>query len=61
MPTDEVDMSARYFCTRAMMQEPHCLNTSILDCSVTFTVDRVRQTFPRPVFSGNFSDFFRRK
>ena len=22
------------------MQEPHCLNTSILDCSVTFTVDR---------------------
>ena len=21
-----------------MMQEPHCLNTSILDCSVTFTV-----------------------
>ena len=23
-----------------MMQEPHCLNTSILDCSVTFTVDR---------------------
>ncbi len=23
-----------------MMQEPHCLNTSILDCSVTFTVDK---------------------
>ncbi len=22
------------------MQEPHCLNTSILDCSVTFKVDR---------------------
>ena len=22
------------------MAEPHCLNTSILDCSVTFTVDR---------------------
>ena len=22
------------------MQEPHCLNTSILDCSVTFTVDK---------------------
>ena len=21
-------------------QEPHCLNTSILDCSVTFTVDK---------------------
>ena len=23
-----------------LMQEPHCLNTSILDCSVTFTVDK---------------------
>ena len=23
-----------------MLQEPHCLNTSILDCSVTFTVDK---------------------
>lgn len=23
-----------------MMAEPHCLNTSILDCSVTFTVDK---------------------
>ena len=23
-----------------VMQEPHCLNTSILDCSVTFTVDK---------------------
>ena len=23
-----------------MVQEPHCLNTSILDCSVTFTVDK---------------------
>jgi len=31
---------AKQWCKRAMMQEPHCLNSSILDCSVTFTVDR---------------------
>merc|ERR1719412_806535 len=31
---------SRHWCKRAMMQEPHCLNTSILDCSVTFTVDK---------------------
>jgi len=31
---------AKHWCKRAMMQEPHCLNSSILDCSVTFTVDR---------------------
>ena len=35
-----VDTSHKYWCRRAMMQEPHCLNTSILDCSVTFMVDR---------------------
>lgn len=35
-----LDTGTRYWCKRAMMQEPHCLNTSILDCSVTFTVDR---------------------
>ena len=35
-----VDTSHKYWCKRAMMQEPHCLNTSILDCSVTFMVDR---------------------
>ena len=37
---EELDMSTKYFCKRAMMAEPHCLNTSILDCSVTFTVDK---------------------
>ena len=37
---EELDMSTKYFCKRAMMVEPHCLNTSILDCSVTFTVDK---------------------
>eukprot|EP00095_Tigriopus_kingsejongensis_P000900 maker-scaffold186_size273091-snap-gene-0.16 protein:Tk00900 transcript:maker-scaffold186_size273091-snap-gene-0.16-mRNA-1 annotation:"btb poz domain-containing protein 6-a" len=36
----DVDMTRRYYCKREMMVEPHCLNTSILDCSVTFTVDR---------------------
>ena len=36
----DVDCTVRFWCHRAMMQEPHCLNTSILDCSVTFTVDR---------------------
>ena len=40
LPATDVDMSTRYWCRRAMMQEPHCLNTSILDCSVTFTVDK---------------------
>lgn len=37
---EDLDMSTKYFCKRAMMVEPHCLNTSILDCSVTFTVDK---------------------
>ena len=55
LPSADVDLSAKYFCTRAMMQEPHCLNTSILDCSVTFTVDRVSffsyraKYFPGPI------------
>ena len=34
------DCGVKHWCKRAMMQEPHCLNTSILDCSVTFTVDK---------------------
>merc|ERR1719205_205270 len=34
------DCGKKHWCKRAMMQEPHCLNTSILDCSVTFTVDK---------------------
>ncbi|XP_023320442.1 BTB/POZ domain-containing protein 6 isoform X2 [Eurytemora carolleeae] len=36
----DLDLGTKLWCKRAMMQEPHCLNTSILDCSVTFTVDR---------------------
>ena len=35
-----VDITQKYWCKRAMMQEPHCLNTSITDCSVTFMVDK---------------------
>ena len=40
LPATDVDMSTKYWCKRSMLQEPHCLNTSILDCSVTFIVDR---------------------
>lgn len=31
---------AKFYCVRNILPQPHCLNTSILDCSVTFTVDR---------------------
>ena len=37
---EQLDLLTKHFCKRAMMVEPHCLNTSILDCSVTFTVDK---------------------
>ncbi|KDR23977.1 BTB/POZ domain-containing protein 6-B-like isoform X2 [Zootermopsis nevadensis] len=30
----------KFYCVRNILPQPHCLNTSILDCSVTFTVDR---------------------
>merc|ERR1719412_2937514 len=29
-----LELRSKHWCKRAMMQEPHCLNTSILDCSV---------------------------
>jgi hypothetical protein len=32
--------NVRFYCVRNIMPLPHCLNNSILDCSVTFTVDR---------------------
>jgi len=35
-----LNIGSKHWCKRAMMQEPHCLNTSILDCAVTFTVDK---------------------
>jgi len=35
-----LELRSKHWCKRAMMQEPHCLKTSILDCSVTFTVDK---------------------
>ncbi|XP_040581914.1 BTB/POZ domain-containing protein 2 [Lepeophtheirus salmonis] len=34
------DMTDIFICNRNMMQEPNCLNSSILDCSVNFSVDR---------------------
>eukprot|EP00096_Caligus_rogercresseyi_P009193 TRINITY_DN307_c2_g1_i1.p1 TRINITY_DN307_c2_g1~~TRINITY_DN307_c2_g1_i1.p1 ORF type:complete len:195 (-),score=66.14 TRINITY_DN307_c2_g1_i1:1191-1754(-) len=34
------DMGEILLCSRAMMPEPHVLNSSILDCCVSFTVDR---------------------
>lgn len=30
----------RYYCIRSVGQQTDCLNTSVLDCSLTFTVDR---------------------
>lgn len=30
----------KLYCVRKILPQAHCLNTSILDCSVTFTVDR---------------------
>lgn len=36
----DLDDRIKYYCKRPMMQEPNCLNTSILDCAVTFTVDK---------------------
>lgn len=31
---------SKYICLRPMMQQTDCLNASVLDCSVTFTVDK---------------------
>lgn len=36
---DMVEMR-KYYCVRTIRQQTECLNTSALDCSVTFTVDR---------------------
>ena len=30
----------KYYCTRDVITEMDCVNTSVLDCSVTFTVDK---------------------
>lgn len=34
------DCDEKYYCIRIMRQQTECLNTSVLDCSLTFTVDR---------------------
>lgn len=31
---------SKYICLRPMVQQTECLNASVLDCSVTFTVDK---------------------
>lgn len=38
--TCNLDESARYACRRSLVQEPHMFNASILDCYVTFTVNK---------------------
>lgn len=30
----------KYYCLRSMGQQTDCLNSSVLDCSVTFSVDK---------------------
>jgi len=30
----------KYYCLRSMVQQTDCLNTNLLDCSVTFSVDK---------------------
>lgn len=37
---EEAAVSRRYYCVRFIRTQTDCLNTSILDCSLTFSVDR---------------------
>lgn len=37
---DVVRDGARYYCLRSVVQQSDCLNTNVLDCSVTFSVDK---------------------
>lgn len=30
----------KYYCLRSVVQQTDCLNTNVLDCSVTFSVDK---------------------
>lgn len=30
----------KYYCLRSIVQQTDCLNTNVLDCSVTFSVDK---------------------
>lgn len=32
--------STKYYCLRSILQQTDCLNTNVLDCSVTFSVDK---------------------
>jgi hypothetical protein len=37
---DELRNEQKFYCMRIIRQQTECLNTSVLDCSLTFTVDR---------------------
>jgi PHR domain len=37
---DELRNEQKFYCVRIIRQQTECLNTSVLDCSLTFTVDR---------------------
>ncbi|XP_067002470.1 BTB/POZ domain-containing protein 6-B [Anabrus simplex] len=54
---DVIREGHKYYCLRNIVQEPHFLNTSILDCSVAFTVDRnicvLGVQVPTQVHAGN--------
>lgn len=39
-PMDDFLETRKYYCVRTIRQQTECLNTSALDCSVTFNVDR---------------------
>lgn len=37
---DRVDYENKFYCIRAIRQGQQCINTSVLDCSLTFSADR---------------------
>ncbi|XP_053693236.1 uncharacterized protein LOC128741440 [Sabethes cyaneus] len=40
MRNNDSNYDRKYYCRRIMRQQTECLNTSVLDCSLTFIVDR---------------------
>lgn len=53
----DVVETRKHYCVRTTRQQTECLNTSVLDCSVTFSVDRsiciTGIQVPTQVFGGN--------
>ncbi|EZA57597.1 hypothetical protein DMN91_002406 [Ooceraea biroi] len=49
--------ATKYYCLRSMLQQTECLNTNLLDCSVTFSVDKnicvVGVQVPTQIAAGN--------